>query len=664
MLTISNSDRKTSQNGVGASNALEEKILTQLRRRFKKGDLAALERRRNVISLFKQIDPLKAAIYLRRLKKYRKSDELSRLFHGELHEGAAIIPVLKILKRKVQHARQLLKRKDNLEFFIRVFSNHVTVFFNSSSNIDARTFLGSDKNLNILLGEVEKVILYLHVHNNPSLYNVDYNPTFLAFHKWETLRSKVESTLNEYENIASKNQKLLDLGWGSFDILDQMVVNDRVKNEMENLQGGIANNTLQNLAFHTSNDLKDIRNLFNVILKIHKKSKKVFNNLEVKGSLLPANSSKPEDLKYKIGSPAWEGLTGKLKVLKMVWNAPNLLVELKSQQSKRGNRWLDNVSNINELLKLSLQITKQTIVANLKLAEFATRLAGHAEAVSNIQKAIGKVSVGFATPLALLSFVSSIKSLVDAIESGNPVVIITASTSVLSASISTFAAIASIGKPAAIAAFTLGGAALLGGALTILATLVKIADMLGGFIRKMRDKRLRKSAEALYLNTSQLAGASKRFITAYMHFSGDDYVGFTRRKVHLDMDNDPLFQEKTKNDSELDKKRRERLQKIIIGESTKINKLIERIKLEIHELKHTAPNSVIVKIRARNFDLYYNNLVKTTFEGIINGLILEVNRIIMDILLTTGDLKSKIAIELEKDLKRTEHTLRKQGYLD
>ncbi|NRB54315.1 MAG: hypothetical protein HRU41_42095 [Saprospiraceae bacterium] len=217
---ISDKDRGIKKSHSKGVLTLNDQILVQLRRKFKNADVAVLERRRNLITLFEQVSPLKAASLLFRLKRYRRNDEMSRLFHGELHEKAAIEPILRILRRKVREGRQLIVKKDDIERFIREFSIVVSYYINTRKIKLNDITLGAPgrslKRYNQILSSVQKVLLNLDLSNNPPEYDVPYDVAKAAFDGWEHARSKVEEVLREYELIGRKGTEFIQDGWFYF----------------------------------------------------------------------------------------------------------------------------------------------------------------------------------------------------------------------------------------------------------------------------------------------------------------------------------------------------------------------------------------------------------------------------------------------------------------
>ena len=351
---------------------------------------------------------------------------------------------------------------------------------------------------------------------------------------------------------------------------------------MKTRRSGIALDSFQEISFKVSNQVEVARKLLAELYKLYKQSDKLRKSLDLK-------------------APDLKGFSNKFTVLIEIWGSQKILSELDNQRSKGDNSWLASASGISELLELTLSLTKASLVANLKIVEFATILRGQLQAAENIRRAINKISAGFAVPLAILSLISDGIKLIFAIQSRDPIAIVEASGNLLTASLTLIAAVSSIGTSAAITAFTMGGASLAAGVISLAIALVKMADMLGGWIKRIRDNTLRKSVTLLWKLGLDLGRSGIQLVTATAQYieNPQGSESNTPLRINLEVYGHPATGIK-KTENELDKKRIEKLQQIIGNETGNVNALLDQIGNQWHEvLKNTKNQEVTKKLSRR-----------------------------------------------------------------
>ncbi|NRB54316.1 MAG: hypothetical protein HRU41_42100 [Saprospiraceae bacterium] len=368
----------------------------------------------------------------------------------------------------------------------------------------------------------------------------------------------------------------------TFNIIDNEVVEIRTTSDLKTRRSGIALDSFQEISFKVSNQVEVARKLLAELYKLYKQSDKLRKSLDLK-------------------APDLKGFSNKFTVLIEIWGSQKILSELDNQRSKGDNSWLASASGISELLELTLSLTKASLVANLKIVEFATILRGQLQAAENIRRAINKISAGFAVPLAILSLISDGIKLIFAIQSRDPIAIVEASGNLLTASLTLIAAVSSIGTSAAITAFTMGGASLAAGVISLAIALVKMADMLGGWIKRIRDNTLRKSVTLLWKLGLDLGRSGIQLVTATAQYieNPQGSESNTPLRINLEVYGHPATGIK-KTENELDKKRIEKLQQIIGNETGNVNALLDQIGNQWHEvLKNTKNQEVTKKLSRR-----------------------------------------------------------------
>lgn len=425
----------------------------------------------------------------------------------------------------------------------------------------------------------------------------------------------------------------------TFNIIDNEVVEIRTTSDLKTRRSGIALDSFQEISFKVSNQVEVARKLLAELYKLYKQSDKLRKSLDLK-------------------APDLKGFSNKFTVLIEIWGSQKILSELDNQRSKGDNSWLASASGISELLELTLSLTKASLVANLKIVEFATILRGQLQAAENIRRAINKISAGFAVPLAILSLISDGIKLIFAIQSRDPIAIVEASGNLLTASLTLIAAVSSIGTSAAITAFTMGGASLAAGVISLAIALVKMADMLGGWIKRIRDNTLRKSVTLLWKLGLDLGRSGIQLVTATAQYieNPQGSESNTPLRINLEVYGHPATGIK-KTENELDKKRIEKLQQIIGNETGNVNALLDQIGNQWHEvLKNTKNQEVTKKLSRRRRK-------PQTIEGLVNVTLLDINNLVLDVLYITGDIKFTRYIVLDMQLKGMELELRRKGLL-
>ena len=380
----------------------------------------------------------------------------------------------------------------------------------------------------------------------------------------------------------------------TFNIIDNEVVEIRTTSDLKTRRSGIALDSFQEISFKVSNQVEVARKLLAELYKLYKQSDKLRKSLDLK-------------------APDLKGFSNKFTVLIEIRGSQKILSELDNQRSKGDNSWLASASGISELLELTLSLTKASLVANLKIVEFATILRGQLQAAENIRRAINKISAGFAVPLAILSLISDGIKLIFAIQSRDPIAIVEASGNLLTASLTLIAAVSSIGTSAAITAFTMGGASLAAGVISLAIALVKMADMLGGWIKRIRDNTLRKSVTLLWKLGLDLGRSGIQLVTATAQYieNPQGSESNTPLRINLEVYGHPATGIK-KTENELDKKRIEKLQQIIGNETGNVNALLDQIGNQWHEvLKNTKNQEVTKKLSRRRRK-------PQTIEGLVN----------------------------------------------